>query len=29
MNLKKIKLINGWFSQGIMGAKKSWHKVIG
>jgi len=23
------KLRNGWFSQGIMGAKKSWHKVIG
>tara|TARA_B100001971_G_scaffold76943_1_gene70937 strand:- start:161 stop:565 length:405 start_codon:yes stop_codon:yes gene_type:complete len=23
------KLRNGWLSQGIMGAKKSWHKVIG
>lgn len=23
------KLRNGWFSQGIMGAKKSWHRVIG
>lgn len=23
------KLKNGWLSQGIMGAKKSWHKVIG
>jgi len=23
------KLRNGWFSQGIMGAKKSWYKVIG
>ncbi len=22
------KLRNGWLSQGIMGAKKSWHKVI-
>ena len=22
------KLRNGWFSQGIMGAKKSWYKVI-
>ena len=23
------KLRNGWFSQGIMGAKKSWYNVIG
>ena len=23
------KLRNGWFSQGIMGAQKSWYKVIG
>ena len=23
------KLRNGWLSQGIMGARKSWHKVIG
>lgn len=23
------KLRNGWLSQGIMGAKRSWHKVIG
>ena len=22
------KLRNGWLSQGIMGAKKSWHKII-
>ena len=23
------KLRNGWLSQGILGAKRSWHKVIG